>query len=176
MKLSVNYKTKLSALIKQGNYDYVNSEITDENFPTDKKGKTELEVELFDLDTRKSTDAVLALMDKAGLRPATMVELLSFGAQYPDEQRRYPIVALGSVWTDRDGYRYVGYLWGHPGYRHLYLYWLDLDWPAYYRFLAVRKSALGTSEPQTSAALEPLEVLINGVRYVPVGDTTNEVR
>jgi hypothetical protein len=85
-----------------------------------------------------STDEVLAEMDRKGLRPALYEELLGFAERYPDEQMKYPIVALGSE-TYVSGDRDVAYLWSGGSGRNLDLCRSDLDWNARCRFLAVRK-------------------------------------
>jgi hypothetical protein len=46
---------------------------------------------------------------------------------------------IGSVWTNADGNRNVPYLNVNDDKRKLNLNWLDNDWNANYRFLAVRK-------------------------------------
>ena len=102
-------------------------------------GEMNVEAVLVHLGRNASDKEVLAEMERESLRPATMVELLAFGAQYPETQREFPVVALGSVWTGPQGDRDVGYLWGNPGSRQLGLYWRGDDWFADYRFLAVRK-------------------------------------
>ena len=58
--------------------------------------------------------------------------------KYPDEQRKYPIVALGSG-AHVHGGRRVAYLWDDDDSRNLYLYWIGGDWDDHCRFLAVRK-------------------------------------
>lgn len=87
------------------------------------------------------SDTALAELDKMGLRPATLPELLAFGAKYPDKQREFPIVALGSVWRDLCGDRVVAYLGCDSSKRDLYLDRLVYRWSAPFRFAAVRKSA-----------------------------------
>ena len=78
-------------------------------------------------------------MDEAGYRPATLAELLALGESQPELQRQFPIIALGSVWRGAFGRRRVACLYV-PGYgRRLNLYYLDNDWRAHCRFLAVRK-------------------------------------
>jgi hypothetical protein len=87
-----------------------------------------------------STDEVLAEMDSKGLRPALYEELIGFAESYPDEQRKFAVVALGSevdVYRDRR----VAYLWHGDRGRSLCLryFWCDLGWCDHYWFLAVRK-------------------------------------
>lgn len=102
------------------------------------KESREVAFEYVHLDRDASTDEVLAEMDRKGLRPALYEELLGFAEKYPDEQRKYPIVALGSEALVH-GLRYVACLWNNGDGRHLYLYWIVCAWVDRYRFLAVRK-------------------------------------
>ncbi len=83
------------------------------------------------------TGEVLAEMKNRGLRPATLPELLAFGAQFPDEQRKYPIVALGSAWKYFEGCNFVPALVGQDNERRLSLYFDDCftKWNSAYRFL-----------------------------------------
>jgi hypothetical protein len=102
------------------------------------KENREVAFEYVRLDRDASTDEVLAEMDRRGLRPALYEELLGFAEKYPDEQRKYPIVALGSE-ACVDGGRRVASLW-HDGFgRCLCLGWVDGGWYGCCRFLAVRK-------------------------------------
>ncbi|HEY4476338.1 MAG TPA: hypothetical protein VI954_02465, partial [Candidatus Paceibacterota bacterium] len=99
-------------------------------------------VELVQFNRYISTDEALRELDKVGMRPAELHELLAFGEKYPDVQREFPIVALGSVWDDQIGYRcFVPYLHGNGLGRRLFLNWVEGDWREFYRFAAVRKAA-----------------------------------
>lgn len=104
------------------------------------KENREVAFEYIHMDRKASTDEVLAEMDRKGLRPALYEELLGFAEKYPDEQRKFPIVALGSK-TRVGGDRGVAFLCGFGDGRSLDLHWLGLgsDWRSDYRFLAVRK-------------------------------------
>lgn len=139
--VSINYDLSVEAMVRAGDYDYQNSDITERNFPSEEKGTRELELHLVHFNRVMSSDDVKRELAKLGLRPATLKELLAFGALYKEEQRKYPIVALGSVWQYWDGNRDVPYLVGYSGYRDLNLRWDDADWFELYRFLAVSKSA-----------------------------------
>ncbi len=85
-----------------------------------------------------STNEVLAEMDSRDLRPALYEELLGFADKYPDEQQKYPIVALGSV-AYSGSYYCAACLWHNSGSRFLYLYTIYDDWNPHNRFLAVPK-------------------------------------
>ncbi|MEO5927844.1 MAG: hypothetical protein ABIO72_03935 [Patescibacteria group bacterium] len=102
------------------------------------KENREVAFEYVHLDRDASTDEVLAEMDRKGLRPALYEELLSFAEKYPDEQRKYPIVALGSE-ALVGGDRSVACLWLDGDGRGLRLSWVDDGWGDHCRFLAVRK-------------------------------------
>lgn len=137
--LLVDYDLSLDVAIKNGEYDYVNDNITEKNFPTTRKGTAGLYIELVHLDRAVSSEEAIKELDKRGLRPAELHELLAFGAKYPDEQKKYPIVALGSLWWPWDGVRSVPSLWSGDGKRSLSPPHFDNDWSASSRFAGVRK-------------------------------------
>ena len=135
----VNYDLSVESLVANGKYDWKNENITNKNFPTTKKGEVSLNMELVHFNQTLTSEEVIADLKKRGFRPAELHELLSFGIQYPEEQRKYPIVALGSVWRWDVGRR-VPYLDGDGGKRDLNLDYFDSLWVGYCRFLAVRES------------------------------------
>ena len=137
--IQVNYDLRLEAAIKAGNYDWKNDDITEKHFPSKRSGQAEIEIQLFHFNKVMTSEEVIQEMDKQGYRPAELPELLAFGAKYPDEQRKYPIVALGSVYQYWDGDRYVSYLWRGDGERDLGLIWFGVGWGASFRFAGVRK-------------------------------------
>ncbi len=135
----VDYKMTLADMITTGKYDWVNSDITQEHFPVAGKGTIELKAELIHFGKPMSTDNVLKEIDRRGLRQATLPELLAFGAKYPERQREFPVVALGSVWALSGGDRFVPYLRERDSSRLLSLDWYDDVWFGDCRFLCVRK-------------------------------------
>ncbi|MEK7078409.1 MAG: hypothetical protein AAB911_02465 [Patescibacteria group bacterium] len=137
--VTVDYTRTLSDMISAGHYDSVNDDITADHFPVSGEGVVEVKLELVHFDRVMESDDVLKELDKDGLRPATLAELLAFGAKYPDIQRQFPIIALGAVWQNRRGYRSVPALWGSSIGRFLDLHYFDDGWDGYYRFLAVLK-------------------------------------
>lgn len=62
-------------------------------------------------------------LEALGLRPGTMVELLAFGAEYPEVQRRWWVMELGTVLEPHSGGDFVGCLGvdhvGNSSYRSL---------------------------------------------------------
>jgi len=137
--LSVDYDLSVENAVKLGQYNWTNGDITGKNFPTTRTGKVEVVVELIRFNCAISTKDAQRELDQRGYRPAELHELLAFGEKYPELQRQFPIVALGSVWRGRRGYRYVPCLDGDGSERSLDLDWIGGDWYEVYRFAAVRK-------------------------------------
>jgi hypothetical protein len=136
---TVNYDQPIEEARKAGNYDWENSDITSKNYPTSRKGTADIVLHIEHFDRQISSETVIAELDKKGLRPAETHELLALGATYPELQREFPIIALGSVWQDRDGGRSVPCLDRGGSKRGLDLDWFDGKWRADYRFAAIPK-------------------------------------
>lgn len=138
-KVTVNYGQTLAEMIAAGNYDWQNTDIIAEHFPIPpaKRGKEEVEIELVHLNRYAESDEVLRELDKMGLRPATLPELLAFGAAYPNKRREFPIAALGSVGAEQ-----VAYFYKNADGHGLGLRWWSGGWGPGCRFAAVR---LGSS-------------------------------
>jgi hypothetical protein len=140
--LTVDYSKSLEQMIEAGSYDWKNDSLTAKNFPVKGEGIVEYEARMFHSNRSISSEDAIALIKKEDEQnpwePAQTEHLLAFGAAYPDEQRKYPIIALGSV-GEFDGHRYVPYLCGGGSERLLNLYWFDGGWSSFDRFLAVRK-------------------------------------
>lgn len=133
--VTVDYARSLEAMIKAGNYGYVNEDITPKNFPITGKGKVDLEVVLVSFNIKESA---LKELDELGLRAATLPELLAFGEMHSEVQRAFPIIALGSI-ANVGGNRHVPSLDGWGGERELRLSWFGSRWFGHCRFAAVRK-------------------------------------
>lgn len=138
--LTVGYDTPFAELVAAGHYDYVSPDITEEHFRVG-WGDRDIESFIVHLHLPTSTDNVVKEMERHDLRPATMPELLAFGAQHPNSQREFPILALGSIWDDpQSGYRRAVRILEHPGDRRLDLSWdHGAGWNQIYHFLAVQK-------------------------------------
>lgn len=146
-------KSTLQQLLEQNKFDYVNPDITDENFPPVPFAKDGFKLFYFD-EPVSSEEAIKRMGDE--YRPANIFELLSFAAKNPDEQCKFLIVGLGSV-MERDGDRRVPCLLQDGGERDLRLRWWGFEWLGYYRFLAVKKSSPVSLEP--SELEQPLDTL-----------------
>lgn len=134
--LYVEYEMSVKDAVKLGRYDKTDSNITAENFPTNRTG-ADIVMKLVHFNTVVSSKDVLSELYKMGYRPAELHELLTFGQMYPDVQRGFPVVALGSVlrrWFRR---RLVPCLFGDDSWRVLTLDWFSGDWHKRSQFAAV---------------------------------------
>jgi len=139
--VSVDYRKTVEEMVASGRYEWSNSNITSKNFPVNDTGVVTVALELVHLNKMVNSEDVLRHLEKNGMRPATVEELLAFGATYPEIQRKFPIICLdkGSSWINPGDFRFVPYLHRDGSRRKLDLYWFDNDWYEYCRFLAVRK-------------------------------------
>lgn len=138
-RLTVNYDQSVEKAIKAGRYDWTNNDITSKNFPTKRSGTAEVDIELIHFNRDMNTDEVLAELDKRGLRPAELHELLKLGEKYPDLQREFPIIALGSVWQSSGGDRYCPCIYRDGSKLYLDLIWIGSRWGGRCHFAALRK-------------------------------------
>lgn len=138
--VTVDETMSVEDAMKAGKFGWSNNNITSANFPKITGGQKwdDKEVTIFHFNKTMTSEAVIAEMDKAGYKPATIWDLLSLGASQPDLQRKFPIVALGSV-CKLDGCRRVPCLYGRSSERFLNLDCFGFGWSDYYRFVAVRK-------------------------------------
>jgi hypothetical protein len=137
LTITVDHSMSLPEMITAGLYDWVDPEITETKFQAKGTGKFELNVELIHFSHPISSDNAVEELAKRGLRPATLEELLAFGAKYREPQFKFPIVALGSS-AHVDDSRSVVCLQRFGVARDLHLLWWVGGWSGGYRFLAVR--------------------------------------
>lgn len=145
---------KLSALIKEWKFDYVNSNITDNLFEEPKEILNDYKLFLFD--KYISSENAIKEMKKEGYRPANAWELLLW-TEWNDKEW---VVALDSV-CGVSGNRGVPDLDGSASKRSLGLSWFDGGWSARCRFLGVALSSetlkLSPSHLKSPLTLSPLE-------------------
>ncbi len=137
--VTVDYTQTVEEMVQAGKYDWKNSDISSKNFPVKRREPGKVEVHLIHFNRAISSDDAIKELDRMGFRLAELPELLALGAQHPDEQKKYPIIALGSVWQDPGGDRDVPYLVRNDSGRGLSLGWFEGGWGEDYRFAAVRK-------------------------------------
>jgi len=137
--ITINYDLSVEEAVRAGKYDWSNSDITTKHFPSKRKGTAEVEVILVHFNRAIESDEAVRELDRMGLRPAELPEGLAFGAKYPDTQREFPIVILGSVWQNPPGLRGCAYLCRGGSERGLNLDWFVHKWNSHCRFAALRK-------------------------------------
>ncbi len=116
----------------------IHPSITEENFPHDPTSVGEWEWRLFCFERFFSSEKAVAEMIANDWKPAKIEHLLAFGKKYPEEQRRYPIIGLGSSCAV-DGSQVVPELWHSGTVQGIGLgSWAGL-WQGWPRVLAVRK-------------------------------------
>lgn len=153
--LTVDYTKTVEQAIADGNYDWKNNDVTTKNFPISPEmigKKVEVATKLFHFNRDISSDDAISEMDKDGYRPVTLIELLVLGFLFPELQRQFPIVALGSVWRRARDRRFVPCLYVDGSGRLLYLGWFDVVWSAHYRFLGVHKESIVVSYSELNYA------------------------
>jgi len=147
-RVTVNYGLSIKEAVELGKYEWANPYINDKNFPIRGKGKTELDLPLLHFGLPLSTDDVLEETDKIEYRPTTLQELLALGAEHPNIQHEFPIVALGSTWKRGENdfnyapvlcYTIFRYLGSPVARRCLYLSSTTGNWPGNWRFATVHK-------------------------------------
>ena len=114
--LTVNYSQSIKELLRLGDYRLFKDVITaetlftdDEKFDYKKNGRAELNIALvnFKFDQPENNRKVLKRIKKLGFQPADFQELLAFGIEHPEEQLKYTIAALGTIfpsWYGNKGY------------------------------------------------------------------------
>jgi hypothetical protein len=134
--------------------DYINSDITIENFPEEKVREG---FKIFHFGEYLTTEEVVSKLDKEGYQPANLAELLT----YKEWNGKDFVVALGSVWQNRSGGPGVVCLWSVVGRRGLDLRWTGYRWYSGVLVAGVRKSLKpGTSDSLDSVTPDSLETRI----------------
>ncbi|MFA5107680.1 MAG: hypothetical protein WC497_05145 [Patescibacteria group bacterium] len=102
--VTLTESASLAQLIEAGAYDRVNPDVTNENFrPVMTAGTFEIVLKQYGRPLK--TGELRKRLDKDGLIPVTLPQLLAFGAAYPEVQRHYHIACLGTVWVQRSLYK-----------------------------------------------------------------------
>ena len=150
--ITVDYTQSPLDMITSGHYDWrddnipysflINNDgtLTDGSFSGSESGQVKLNIKLVHYTRPMESGDILKDLAQRSLRPATLPELLAFGAAYPDVQRQFKVVALGSaVCLVQNGHRHVPYLGGDHSYRWLRLQLLMGQWWPECCFAAVPK-------------------------------------
>ena len=153
----VDYRRTFDQMVRAGNYGHVLGSINGNKFPIRPlhSGLAEMdgspyrqiapiktEVILVHLNQAVSTNTALGQMDRLGLEGSPIEEILAVGEKYPDLQRKFPIVGLGSIWQSEAGQpRYCPLLYVGANIRLLSIDRIDFKCFPRCRFLARRKRA-----------------------------------
>jgi len=108
----IKYNQTIEEMAEAGSYTYVNPDINSENFSVTKTGwvRVSMHIVCFDQENEsgeriaRRSEEVIRKLKEAGLRPATLPELIAFGAKYPNAVQRRSVVALGSRRFYSDSY------------------------------------------------------------------------
>lgn len=99
----VNFDLSVEGVIEDGGFKLDTGLINSQNYPTARSGTQEIVIQIY-FECFMVLEDVLSELDRQGLRPAELHELLALGKSYPDLQRGFPVAALGSVWKTPHGY------------------------------------------------------------------------
>ena len=127
--------------ITRGNYGWRNSDLTEKKFLVTADQVGEWEWKLFHFNRRISSEDAFGLIQEDGFEPGQIGHILTFGEINPEEQRKYPIIGLGSV-AEVLLDRFVPVLWYDDDRRGLCLSWFDRYWGDRCRFLGVRRRSV----------------------------------
>jgi hypothetical protein len=95
--LVIDYGLSMRQMVRNGNYAFHSDFVAAlERFTISGSGKQTVEVALFDLGSVKSDEAERLIQSEKGWMNASFEHLLAFGSQYPEEQRKHAIIALGT--------------------------------------------------------------------------------
>ncbi len=136
-------ETPTLELLAAGKYDFVSAglergitSLPAMRLPRNK----DLKIQMLNFGVLMSSEQVCQDLLQMKLRPLTVHELLAIGAQLPDLQKMFLIVALGTSFSTVRCERFA-FLWGSsaPGssLRYLCLNAATFLWPSYARFAAV---------------------------------------
>jgi hypothetical protein len=96
--VTVNYRQSLEDMIKAGNYDKVNKDITEKFFPFERQSTIDTGMNIIKFGADMTSKEIFKLFQTYNLRPANAPELLAFGAKYPHKQKSHTIIALNDSW------------------------------------------------------------------------------
>lgn len=122
--------------IKAGHYDLRDIPITADKFPEPSRGTPFSELRTFNFGRDVDLSEIPVLMAADGYEPADPIELMNYGANNPEEQKKHPIVALGAVYVAPDTNRFVVEIRRRGKARTIALRGYVSRWSDYYHFLA----------------------------------------
>ena len=136
--IAVDYGTGLRDIITAGKYDWMDDAITSKNFPVQGDGVKKFRTRIFHFGRYISSEDTVVAIRKELFLPATHVQGLVYDTMFPDDQRRHPIVCLGSS-AQVHGNRRVVCLDRNGAERYLDLGFWGAGWCGISRFLGVQE-------------------------------------
>ena len=112
-------------VVEAGDYGYVHSCVSSENFPLRPSEITARDIVLLEFDEDVTSDEAIIEAARFDLARPTHEHALYFGAQHPDVQRRRPVVFLHEPWLGYFGRLDVLCLWTNAGRREVGLVGFD---------------------------------------------------
>lgn len=141
--ITVDYSKSSIEMVKEGNYYDVENDLDVVRVPIEGRGIVVFEFKLFRFKNLFYSNSIKRKIEHGGWKVARLEHLLAFGSQYPQEQIKYQIVALGSVDSHGCHLAYVPildvYSQLHNQSRVLRFCFWDNFWNQDSRFLAIRE-------------------------------------
>jgi len=155
-------KTTLEKLINKKDYSYINSEITDKNFPVPEKIQTE-GWKIIRMNKSFSSKEALDKIKSEGCRPANVYELITWANEHKEAEmplgKWSAVLAFGSECEDADGCHRVPDVYRDSGGDFEFdLGYFESDWygdDCLLCFCDDSTQAISTSETKTSDPLMP---------------------
>ena len=146
IELVVDYRTTWQEMMRFASFDWCNPDILEKNFPLPESmlGKSvSLSGKIFGFSSEVSSANVIEECRKQNCRPANLAELFVLAQIQPGLKKRFPVVALGSVYAGPIRFCDYGYyvpvmnVDGRQPGRRLNLMSYDCEWETYFRFLVI---------------------------------------
>jgi hypothetical protein len=118
--------TDFSELVIMGNYDRIHKKIHRRHFIKPGVPNTKVNLEIMNYNkptTLKAMQEERQKLESQGFRGANIYEILTFGIQYPEVQREFPILAMKAETNRVMGYKGILSLQQTNGERHLDIVW-----------------------------------------------------
>jgi hypothetical protein len=136
--IAVDYGTVLQDIIAAGKYDWMDNAITPKHFPVEGDGIKKFRTRIFHFGRYISSEDAVVAIEKEMFVTATHVHGLVYSTMFPDDQRKHPIVCLGSS-AQVHGNRRIVRLDGSGAGRYLDLGFWGAGWRGISRFLGVQE-------------------------------------
>ncbi len=139
--LEVDFDMSIKELVMLGEYDWHSPNIAQDLPKEQRRGKAKIIIELVSFDREIESARLSSWEGMKIFRPITIHELLTFGIRHPRLQCEFPIIALGSIWTGRNGASFAQILDSSESreQRILDLIHVRRKWDKTCRFAFVRK-------------------------------------